>query len=323
MQLISYDKDSAELRNFDKIDDVLSSIEAEKFNWLNITHLPSAEIVGFICKHFNIHSLWLEDILHLEQRPKMEETEETILFVINELNINELNKQIRKEHISILVGKNFVMTFQQEGEDLFKSISKNILSDKGKLRSKKSDYLLYLQIDTVVDNYFEVIEYLREKIEILEDELIDNKKVNAINEIHSLKKEMNFIHKSLFPLRQAIFDLQNLEHHLIHDSNSVYFNDLADHIEHLITLFDSFREMLTSLIDLNASNISNRMNNVMKTLTVISTIFIPLTFLAGVYGMNFKYMPELESPYAYPILWSIMLIIASTSLIYMKRKKWF
>jgi magnesium transporter len=276
-----------------------------------------------IGKIFDIHPLILEDTLNNEHLPKIEETPNSLYLTLKHITFSESNVDIDTTHLSFILSNNFLITFSETNCDLYNNIRENIQSNKGKIRKNKTDYLFYVLLDAIVDNYYIVFEALIDRIDELEDKLIENKTENLIKEIHQLKKALSSTRKLVYPLTEALNKLIIEQSDFIHDHTQIYIKDVYDHILQLTEIYETCREMLAGLIDLNLSNINNNMNNVMKTLTIISFIFIPLTFIVGLYGMNFKYMPELEYKYSYPILLLFMLTLVLFTIFYIKKKKWF
>ncbi|OFY29657.1 MAG: magnesium and cobalt transport protein CorA [Bacteroidetes bacterium RIFOXYB2_FULL_35_7] len=302
---------------------IISEIKPDCVNWINLNSLNKIDLIEKIGAHFEIHNLVLEDILNSEQLPKFEETKNHLFITLKYLRYKETEPAIEASHISFILGKNYLITFSEEECDLFRLIRENILAGKGKFRQRNTDYLFYVLLDAIVDNYYLVYESMQDKIETLEDKIIENKFGNLIQEIHKLKKVLSSTRKSIYPLTEAFNKLILDKSEFISPLMMPYINDVHDHIIQLTDLYEHSYEMLASHIDLNMSNMNNNMNNVIKTLTIVSTIFIPLTFIVGVYGMNFKYMPEISWPYSYPVLIALMFLISGTMLIIMKKKKWF
>jgi magnesium transporter len=238
------------------------------------------------------------------------------------LRYDEVENETKIEQVSIILGPNFVISLQESKGDVFDAIRERVRSDRGRIRKMAADYLAYALIDAVVDNYFIILEKLGEEIEDMEDELVSNPSPETLQNIHRLKREMIFLRKSVWPLRELISRLERWESPLIDKSIYIYLRDLYDHTIQVIDAIETFRDMLSGMLDIYLSSVSNRMNEVMKVLTIIATIFIPLTLIAGIYGMNFRYMPELESPWGYPIVYIVMLTIGVIMLIYFRRKKW-
>ena len=271
---------------------------------------------------FGLHRLVMEDILNTDQRPKMEDFGEYLYIVLKMLS-NGKNGEVVTEQISIVVGSNFVLSFQEGIEgDVFNLIRERLRNGKGRIRKMSADYLAYSLLDAVVDNYFVILEKFGDKIELLEAELIENPTQKTVQRIYQLKRKLIFLHNAVWPLREVVSALSKHESSLIKEATAPYLRDVYDHVIHIIDSVDIYREMLSSMLDMYLSSVSNRLNEVMKVLTAISLIFMPLTFIVGVYGMNFKYMPELEWRYGYFITLLAMLGIGVGMFFYFKRKKW-
>jgi magnesium transporter len=299
--------------------DVINEKNNESVTWINIDGLD-AKLIEEVGESFGLHPLIQEDILNTEQRPKTEDFGSYIYIVLKNF-YNQGNGEMPPEQVSIILGNNFIISFKERPTALFEPIRERLRTNKGRIRKTGADNLAHAIMDSVVDNYFFVLENLEERIEYLEDDLV--KQTNPVNlqAIHSLKRELILLRKSLWPLREAISTLERSESPLITESTHIYFKDIFDHVIAIIDTVETFRDMLSGMLDIYLSTISNRLNQVMKVLTIIATIFMPLTFLAGIYGMNFKYMPELEWRWGYYSLWAVMLTIAILMLIF-KRKKW-
>ena len=292
--------------------------------WIQIEGIHDTQILEELGAVFGLHPLTLEDILNTDQRPKMEDFCEYIYIVLKTFyNHADENNETTSEQISIILGPTFVISFQEKETDIFKPIRERIRAGKGRLRKSGADYLAYSLIDTIVDNYFTILEHLGEKIEIIEESLVKNPSTQTLQAIQHLKREMIFLRKSVWPLRETISSLERTECQLIKESTGLFLKDIYDHTIQVIDTIETFRDMLSGILDIYLSSISNRMNEIMKVLTIIATIFMPLTFLAGVYGMNFKYMPELEWHWGYFFIWSIMITIAVSMLVYFRKKRWF
>jgi magnesium transporter len=291
--------------------------------WIHIEGIHDTQILEELGTVFGLHPLTLEDILNTDQRPKMEDFCEYIYIVLKTFyNHADENNETTSEQISIILGPTFVISFQEKETDIFKPIRERIRAGKGRLRKSGADYLAYSLIDTIVDNYFTILEHLGEKIEIIEESLIKNPSTQTLQAIQHLKREMIFLRKSVWPLRETISSLERTECQLIQESTGLFLKDIYDHTIQVIDTIETFRDMLSGILDIYLSSISNRMNEIMKVLTIIATIFMPLTFLAGVYGMNFKYMPELEWHWGYFFILGIMITIAVSMLVYFRKKRW-
>jgi magnesium transporter len=266
--------------------------------------------------------LVIEDIVNPQQRPKMEDFGEYIYIVFKMLQYDEKENLIKIEQVSIIFGKNYAISFQEIKGDIFEPIRHRIRNGKGRIRKMKSDYLAYSLMDTIVDNYYTILESLGDRIEEMEGKVVTDPKPETLQEIYGLKRDMIFLRKSVWPLREVINSLERDELPLIHKATRKFFRDVYDHTIQVIDTVETFRDMLIGMHDTYLSSISNRMNEIMKVLTIIATIFIPLTFITGVYGMNFAIMPELKWRWAYFGVWGVILVIAVSMLIYFRRKKW-
>ncbi len=289
--------------------------------WINIDGVHDTDVIADVGKHFDVHPLVLEDILNTDQRPKIEDFEKYIFIVLKMLSYNENKKETESEQVSLILGSNFVISFQEREGDVFEYVRERIRKNKGRVRKMGSDYLAYALIDAIIDHYFIILEKMGERIEIMEDEMLSNPGTQTTEVLHDMKKEMLFLRKSVWPLRELLSGLQRNES-LISESTDVYLRDVYDHTIQIIDTIESYRDMTSGLVDLYLSSISNKMNEVMKVLTIIATIFIPLTFIAGIYGMNFEYMPELGWEWGYFAVWTIIIAIGISMLLFFKRKKW-
>jgi len=256
-----------------------------------IHQLDNIEKIG---EHFKIHPLVLEDIMNTGQRPKMEDFNDYLFIVLKMLSYDEEENETKTEQVSLILSSKFVISFQESEGDVFDPVRERIRSDRGRIRKMGVDYLAYSLIDAIVDNYFMVLEKIGEKIEDIEDELVKNPTPEVLHTIHRLKRELIFLRKSVWPLREVISRLERWESPLIDKSIDIYLRDVYDHTIQVIDALETFRDMLSGMLDIYLSSLSNRMNEVMKVLTIIATIFIPLTLISSIYEMNFKYMPELD-----------------------------
>jgi len=322
INIIDYDNNN--FNNFcpKNIEECFIFKDSPTVTWINITGLHRTDIIEQIGKHYNLHPLVLEDILNIRQRPKIEYFDDYIFIVLKMLSYNEVLKEIDAEQVSIILGSNFVFTFQERKGDLFDTIRNRLRNNIGIIRKSSSDYLLYSLIDVIVDNYFLILEKIGVRIEDIEDKILLNPSPEVIRTIHNLKNSLIELRKTVWPLREILSNLYKGESELIKDKTSVYFRDVYDHTIQIIDTIETLRDIVSGLLDVYLSSISNRMNEIMKVLTIIATIFIPLTFIAGVYGMNFKFMPELEWKMGYPMVLLVMFLSAIGMLIYFKRKKW-
>jgi magnesium transporter len=320
--IIDYDTEHLEEKVAKTVDECFSFKDKPTVTWINIDGIHEIEIIEKIGNHFDLHPLILEDIVHTEQRPKMEDFEHYIYVVLRLLTFDEIDNEINAEQISIILGSNFIISFQEMEGDVFDHVRDRIRNSKGRIRKMGADYLAYALLDAIVDNYFVILEKLGEKIEAMEEELVTNPRPETLQTIHELKREMIFLRKSVWPLREVVNSMERGESSLIQDSTTIYLRDVYDHTIQVIDTIETFRDMLSGMLDIYLSSVSNKMNEVMKVLTIIATIFIPLTFIAGNYGMNFEYMPELGWRWSYPVYWMVVLTVAAFMVIYFKRKKW-
>jgi len=290
--------------------------------WVNVTGIHDIAVIEAFGRTFDIHPLVLEDVVHTGQRPKMEDMGGYLYIVLKMLSHTNGENTFEPEQLSLIVGSNFVISFQEREGDVFQPIRDRIHTGKGRIRKSGSDYLAYTLMDAIVDNYFVILENMGEKIEILQESVLTEPDPENLREIQELRREMAFLRRSIWPLREAINALLRTDSSLIGESVAPYLRDVYDHTIQVIENIETLRDAISSTLDIYLSSLSNKMNEVMKVLTIIATIFIPLTFIAGVYGMNFKYMPELEWHWGYPAVCLLMLILGVLMLLGFKRKKW-
>jgi magnesium transporter len=303
------------------LSNVVTPVENENI-WYDLKGVQQVELIEQLGTTFNIHPLVLEDIANTTQRPKFEEYETGNFLVLQNFKFNTTTMRFSTEQISIFFNQNTVISFQEDAEELFLNVVQQIASGKGKIRIKKADYLTYNLLDTIVDNYIEILETVEEKITALEIEVTHNPQVSLKSAIYQLKRELLTFRKSLNSLREAIIRMMRSENDFINDYMSHFLRDLLDHITHLLERTENFREMLSEIQNLYLAEIGFKANGVIQVLTIVSSIFIPLTFIAGLYGMNFKYMPELEWTYGYPAVLFFMATTACILLLYFHRKRW-
>lgn len=321
LELISYDREKYDKYVSNDIDELLKKIHSERVNWINLDGLNLSPVIEKVQSHFELHSLVIDDILN-DQRPKTEEFED-YLFVTLKMLYKIDGPEIDYEQVSFVLGHNFLLTFQEKEGDLFDAFRERIRLDQGKVRKKRADYLLYRLIDIIVDNYYNVLDTIGEYIEETEQNIQKDASDETFRKIQQLKKELIFLHKALYPLRDAIGKIVRDESSFIQDENFRYFSDVYDHVIHLIDSLETYRDLTTSLVDIYLNTQNTKLNEVIRVLTIISTIFIPLTFIVGVYGMNFKYFPELEWKYGYLTIWVVMIAIGGAMVGFFKYKKWF
>ncbi|HBU06852.1 MAG TPA: magnesium and cobalt transport protein CorA [Candidatus Magasanikbacteria bacterium] len=305
------------------IEECIAFKESPSVTWVNIDRVPPVDDLERLRAVFSIHPVVVDDILNVNQRPKIEILDDYIYVVLKMLTLAENNKKVESEQVSIVIAKDFVLTFQQDIEgDTFASVRDRIRNKTNKIRGMGTDYLAYKLIDSVVDNYFNVLEAFSDRLEKIEHQLINNPNNNTLQEMYNLKREVLNLRRSVWPLREVVVALERDDTPLVKDNTRIYLRDVYDHVIQIIDTIETYREMLSGMVDIYLSSVSNKMNAVMKVLTIIATIFMPLTFLAGVYGMNFKHMPELNWVWGYPLVWLIMVTVAIIMLVFFKRKKW-
>jgi len=322
IEIINYSKESVEKSQSNTIEDAFNYNENNSITWININGLNHTKEIEKLGKHYKLHPLILEDIVNTQQRPKIDDYD-SYLFVVVKMLYYDDQKEFINEHLSIAVGENYILTFQEADGDVFDGLRDRIDNTKGRIRNSGPDYLMYALIDAVIDNYFTILETMGEKIELLEDTLfLESQEEGITQEIQDLKREILKIRRSIFPLREVISRLEKSEHPLIEEKTNNFLRDLYDHIVQISENLEIYREMTWGLMDMYMTTISNKMNEVMKVLTIMASIFIPLTFMAGIYGMNFEHMPELQFKYGYLCFWAVLILVFLAMLWYFKRKKW-
>lgn len=308
-----------QLKSFDELFQFKTSYPV---TWINIDGLNQVEFIERTCKMFNIHPLTTEDIVNTSQRPKVDEYTDYLYIVLKMLKYDKLQNDLYSEQVSVVMRHQLLISFQETEGDVFETVRDRIRKGKGKIRSVGSDYLTYALIDAIVDHYFVVVDTFSETIESLEEELLEKPSKSTIESIHALKRHVILFRRNVWPLRETIHSIIKGDFPYFHEQTKIYLKDVYDHTLHIIDSIESFRDILSGMMELYLTTVSNRLNEVMKVLTIIATIFIPLTFIAGVYGMNFKYMPELEWEWGYYVIWAVMITIAIGMLILFKRKSW-
>ena len=320
--LMDYDEHHVEEKSDPSVDQCRPFKAGLTVTWVNVTGIHDIAVIEAFGKAFDIHPLVLEDVVHTGQRPKMEDMGEYLYIVLKMLSHADGQHIFEAEQLSLIVGSNFVISFQEREGDVFQSIRDRIHKGKGRIRKSGSDYLAYALMDAIVDNYFIILENMGEKIEILQESVLSDPDPSNLRVIQDARREMAFLRRSIWPLREAVSGLQRTESPLIEEAVAPYLRDVYDHTIQVIETIEALRDAVSSTLDIYLSSLSNKMNEVMKVLTIIATIFIPLTFIAGVYGMNFKFMPELEWHWGYPVVGLVMLILGVLMLLGFKRKKW-
>lgn len=320
--LIDYDEEHLQERVLDGIEEAFPLKDLPTVTWINIDGLHQLDIIEKVGQHFNIHPLVLEDIVNTGQRPKTEEFEDLIFVVLKMLHYDENLEKITSEQFSLVLGPNFLISFQEIQGDVFRTVRERIRKPKTRIRKAGCDYLAYALIDAIVDHYFLILEKLGENIEALEEDLLENPSPETLQTLHEMKREMIYLRKQIWPIRELINSLVKGESSLIDESTRLFFRDIYDHTIQIIDTIESYRDILSGMLDIYLSTLSNKMNEVMKVLTIIATIFIPITFVAGIYGMNFKFMPELEWRWGYVMVWAIIVVVVGIMISYFKKKQW-
>lgn len=322
ISVIDFDEDSITEIQVSDVSECLPFKETPTTTWINISGLHNLEALKTISDHFDIHPLVQEDIINTHQRPKVEDFETYMYIVARMLSFNEVPFVIKSEQVSILLGPNFLITFQERPGDVFEEVRKRLRLGRGRIRGWGPDYLLYALVDAVVDHYFLILERLGELLEDLEEDLLESPVPAQLHLVHSYKREMILMRRAVWPLREAVSRLERDETPLIKHRMLPFLRDVYDHTIQVADAVDTFRDMLSGLGDLYLSSVSNRMNEVMKVLTIAATIFVPLTSLAGIYGMNFEHMPELAWKWSYPIFWTISITLVVVMVAFFRRRKY-
>lgn len=322
IRIIDYSEKDWHEREVQEVGECFPFRDEATVTWISLAGLHDVKAIQEIGSHLGIHPLVLEDILNTGQRPKIEIFEDYVFVVLKMISIDTDGYEIKAEQVSIILGRNFVISFQETIVDIFHSVRERIRNDKSRIRRMEADYLSYALLDMLVDNYFIILEKLSEKIESLEEAVVAEPTPETLHAIHILKREMISLRKSVWPLREVIKGLEKGESPLVGDATRPYIRDVYDHTIHIIETVETFRDMLSGLLDIYLSGISHRMNEVMKLLTIIATVFIPLTFITGIYGMNFEYMPELRWRFGYFVILIVMALLGLGMIIYFKKKRW-
>jgi magnesium transporter len=322
IETINYSHELLLEEKISNITDLKYEKDSKSVYWININGVHNTELLKTLGEKFIIHNLVLEDILNTTQRPKVEFFDDHIFLVIKMLSYNNKEAEIDSEQVSFILGHNYVISFQEKPGDVFDPLRNRIKNSSGKVRNLGSDYLAFALLDIIIDNYFILLEHLGEKLEKYEESLIKKADKEILNRIYFLKRENLLLRNSVWPVRELVSQLEKSDSGIIKKKTIIYFRNLYDHTIQVIDSVEIYRDLLSGLIELYMTGTSNKTNEVMKVLTIISTIFIPLTFIAGIYGMNFKYMPELGWHWAYFSVWGVMLILTILMLWFFRRKKW-
>lgn len=322
LTLMDYDQTQFQETIIKTVDECFPFKDTATTTWINVDGLHDVEVIKALGERFAWHPLVMEDILNTEHRPKLEDFGDYLYAVLKMLQYDVKKQEVTSEQISVIIGPHYVVSFQEREGDVFDPIRDRIRTAKGRTRSQGSDYLAYSLIDAIVDHYFVVMDLLGEQIDLIEEELVTHPEQTTLRRIHRLKRETTLLRKSVWPLRELIRGLERDGSALIAETTAVYMKDVYDHVIDVVDTLETYREVTSGMLEIYISSISNRTNEVMKVLTIIATIFIPLTFIVGVYGMNFNYMPELGWRWGYFAILSLMTVTAGIMLIFFRRKKW-
>jgi len=322
IEVLEFDELTTKETIFSSVNEMKAYLEHPGIKWFQVTGVHNSDILNEIGNLFKIISLDLEDIANTTQRPRIEEREDYIFMVFKVIQLEPETREVNIEQVSIILGSNYVITFHETTPKVFETLQTRITTGLGRVRKMKSDYLIFAITDIIIDQYFTLIESIGEMIEETEEELIASPDQSSQEAIYKLKRRLGYVKKSIWPAREVLNQLQHSDHELIEEGTKIYFRNIYDHTIQIIETLESLRDLTSGMMDLYLSTVSYKMNEIMKVLTIFSTIFIPLTFFAGVYGMNFKYLPELEWRSGYFIFWGIMITITIVMLFYFRRKKW-
>lgn len=322
VSVFDYDSEGVREHVAGSVEEITRYRDSDSVTWVDVEGLINVELIESIGRQFDIHPLVLEDILNTQQRPKFEEYDDHLFLVFKVIYPGADGVTVNYEQLSILILNDYVFTFKEKQDDIFEPIKARLRNHKGRFRNLGADYLAYAILDTVVDLYLSLQDYLDNIVESVEDELLASPDTGTLATIQRIRRELIFIRRSCAPLRELLNGILRSDSLLISDTTLIYFRDVHDHVLRVTDAIDTYRDMVTGLLDIYNSTISNRLNEIMKVLTVFASIFIPLTFLTGIYGMNFKYMPELHWKWAYPLLWLAFLVIGVLLLVFFKKRKW-
>ena len=322
IRLIDYDAEVLKDEELRDIESGAAAVRTETVSWININGLADIEKIRRLGGTFGLHPLLLEDVLNTGQRPKLEEFDNVIFVVLKMLQLDAASGEVRAEQLSMVIGRGFLITFQEHAGDVFDPVRNRIRNNQGRIRVSGVDYLAYSLLDTVVDHYIQIIERLGGKVEDLEVEVLESFEPKMLGEIHALKRELSFIRKSVRPAREAVLQLSKLDTDLIRPETGPFLKDLHDITTQATEAIETYREMLSDALSTYNGMVSNKMNDIMKVLTIFAAIFIPLTFIAGVYGTNFEYLPELHYRYGYFVFLGVLVAVGGGMLLFFKRRGW-
>jgi magnesium transporter len=322
LTLVNYDSHTLEEHQVSTLDEALALCTGDHLTWLNIDGIHDIELIGRLGRHFDIHPLTQEDILNTMHRPKFEEFEHYAFIVLKMLRYDSTSGRVLTEQFSLILTENVLISLQEAQGDVFEPVRTRLQKGRGRIRNAGCDYLAYALIDAIVDHYFAILEQIGIQIGAIENQTLSDPTAAVLQDIHTMKRKILYLRKQIWPLREVVGTMAKEESALIRDETMIFLRDVHDHTVQIMETIESQRDLLAGLLDLYMTGISNRMNEIMKVLTIIATMFIPITFIAGVYGMNFKYMPELEWPWGYGLIWGVMVAMVIVMVIFFKKKKW-
>ncbi|PLX85556.1 MAG: magnesium and cobalt transport protein CorA [Desulfuromonas sp.] len=323
LSFIDYDAQNLSVETDVSLDQCTALAATSTVSWVNLDGLHDISTLQTFGRTFDLHSLLLEDILNTNHRSKIEEFEDYLLIIVKMLDFDDHTNQVLSEQISFVLTAHNVLSFQEKPGDVFNGVRERLKRKSGRIRQRGADYLTYALLDSIVDNYFHVLEKIGDRLEMLEKELINQPTQETLKQVHNLKGQLIYLRKAVWPLRELVNSLLQDELSLIREDTHPFLRDLYDHTLQIIDTVESFRDTTSGLVDLYMSSISHRMNEVMQVLTIMASLFIPLTFIAGIYGMNFENMPELKWTWGYPAVWGLMAFCVIGLLFYFKKKRWF
>ena len=322
LSLLSYNAESVQEHQVDTLQDAFRYCDGSALTWLNIDGIHDIDLIESLGRHFSIHPLTQEDILNTTQRPKFEEYDHYAYVVLKMLRYDSAEGRVLTEQVSLIIANNTLISLQESHGDVFDPVRARLHKGLGRIRKAGSDYLAYALIDAIVDHYFAILEHIGTQIEAVEEATLNQPRPAVLERIHAMKHEILHLRKQIWPLREVVGAMTKEESDWIQSDTMLFLRDVHDHTIQIMETIESLRDILAGLVDLYLTGISNKMNEIMKVLTIIATIFIPITFIAGVYGMNFKHMPELEWSWGYGLVWAVMIAVMITMVIYFKKKKW-
>lgn len=322
VDVISYNKENVIESNLSSIEEVSNYMQAQNVNWINICGIHDEKLIEKLGEQFKLHPLLLEDMMNTDQRPTYIDDDEYDAFIMKMLRYDGKKNLIQSEQISLVLGSNYVLTLQEEPGDVFDPVRERIRQMKGRVRLNENDYLAYALLDTIADNYIVVVEALGRQIEELEHSVFNPRNENLSATFYRFKTELSYLRKCIRPVREFLLHVVKSENTYFQEKNNKFLTDLLDLITQSTDAIELYNTLLSDLLNIHNTTLSNRMNEVMKVLTIFATLFIPLTFFAGIYGMNFRYMPELDFKYSYPIFWGVSIVLAGLLIWFFRRKRW-